>query len=123
MMCGVAEQVAQDAERLHEVETAHERRLAQVDPRFERTIREESGRLADRGADQVLRGVELRVHRQRAAAEAREIEQVGDEVRQAVRLLLDGAGVRVPRSEEHTSELQSPVHLVCRLLLEKKKNT
>src|SRR4051794_41495145 len=27
----------------------------------------------------------------------------------------------VDRSEEHTSELQSPVHLVCRLLLEKKK--
>src|SRR5690348_17934657 len=27
------------------------------------------------------------------------------------------------RSEEHTSELQSPVHLVCRLLLEKKKNS
>src|SRR4051794_4098903 len=29
--------------------------------------------------------------------------------------------LRVVRSEEHTSELQSPVHLVCRLLLEKKK--
>src|SRR5690348_17701816 len=29
--------------------------------------------------------------------------------------------VRPLRSEEHTSELQSPVHLVCRLLLEKKK--
>src|SRR5258708_511591 len=28
----------------------------------------------------------------------------------------------VPRSEEHTSELQSPDHLVCRLLLEKKKS-
>src|SRR5256885_9964200 len=28
----------------------------------------------------------------------------------------------VPRSEEHTSELQSPCNLVCRLLLEKKKN-
>src|SRR5947208_13652124 len=27
----------------------------------------------------------------------------------------------LPRSEEHTSELQSPDHLVCRLLLEKKK--
>src|SRR5256885_5709471 len=27
------------------------------------------------------------------------------------------------RSEEHTSELQSPCNLVCRLLLEKKKNT
>src|SRR5690348_129876 len=30
---------------------------------------------------------------------------------------------KVCRSEEHTSELQSPVHLVCRLLLEKKKKT
>ena len=29
----------------------------------------------------------------------------------------------IKRSEEHTSELQSPDHLVCRLLLEKKKNT
>src|SRR5256885_7011830 len=28
-----------------------------------------------------------------------------------------------PRSEEHTSELQSPCNLVCRLLLEKKKST
>src|SRR5690348_18197795 len=32
-----------------------------------------------------------------------------------------GPGIRAARSEEHTSELQSPVHLVCRLLLEKKK--
>src|SRR5690348_18027981 len=31
--------------------------------------------------------------------------------------------VGADRSEEHTSELQSPVHLVCRPLLEKKKNT
>src|SRR5258708_31993156 len=30
--------------------------------------------------------------------------------------------LRNHRSEEHTSELQSPDHLVCRLLLEKKKN-
>src|SRR5258708_25944013 len=30
---------------------------------------------------------------------------------------------RVRRSEEHTSELQSPDHLVCRLLLEKKKKS
>src|SRR5690348_18015058 len=34
-----------------------------------------------------------------------------------------GAGIDTVRSEEHTSELQSPVHLVCRLLLEKKKKT
>src|SRR5690348_17690186 len=31
------------------------------------------------------------------------------------------SAVKTGRSEEHTSELQSPVHLVCRLLLEKKK--
>src|SRR5438552_6046323 len=31
-------------------------------------------------------------------------------------------GYRGNRSEEHTSELQSPDHLVCRLLLEKKKS-
>src|SRR5438045_4870219 len=32
-------------------------------------------------------------------------------------------GIDTHRSEEHTSELQSLRHLVCRLLLEKKKNT
>src|SRR6266487_6732616 len=39
----------------------------------------------------------------------------------------EGAALSMPcgrmRSEEHTSELQSPVHLVCRLLLEKKNQT
>src|SRR5690348_17678904 len=41
----------------------------------------------------------------------------------ATSVLAARAGIRVfaTRSEEHTSELQSPVHLVCRLLLEKKK--
>src|SRR2546426_6789760 len=34
-----------------------------------------------------------------------------------------GRGFLVDRSEEHTSELQSPCNLVCRLLLEKKKET
>src|SRR2546426_9959468 len=34
----------------------------------------------------------------------------------------DAVTLRIPRSEEHTSELQSPCNLVCRLLLEKKKN-
>src|SRR5258708_29821379 len=39
-------------------------------------------------------------------------------------LLEAGAELKwVYRSEEHTSELQSPDHLVCRLLLEKKKKT
>src|SRR2546422_6489502 len=36
--------------------------------------------------------------------------------------LREGEGLRDERSEEHTAELQSRLHLVCRLLLEKKKN-
>src|SRR5258708_12271018 len=36
---------------------------------------------------------------------------------------IPGSGPSKSRSEEHTSELQSPDHIVCRLLLEKKKKT
>src|SRR5689334_24189852 len=43
-------------------------------------------------------------------------------VREAVGRAAQTPGRR-PRSEEHTSELQSQFHLVCRLLLEKKKKT
>src|SRR5258708_23204341 len=39
----------------------------------------------------------------------------------AVNVRSNHVHVVVTRSEEHTSELQSPDHLVCRLLLEKKK--
>src|SRR2546422_8288645 len=35
--------------------------------------------------------------------------------------LSSSASIQLVRSEEHTSELQSRLHLVCRLLLEKKK--
>src|SRR5690554_1080741 len=38
-----------------------------------------------------------------------------------IRKLLNAGADKVSRSEEHTSELQSRPHLVCRLLLEKKK--
>src|SRR5438876_3611241 len=44
-----------------------------------------------------------------------------DSDRGANRARLPPARQLPSRSEEHTSELQSPVHLVCRLLLEKKK--
>src|SRR2546427_9370332 len=37
-------------------------------------------------------------------------------------LLAGAAGLHAVRSEEHTSELQSQSNIVCRLLLEKKKN-
>src|SRR3712207_8358142 len=40
----------------------------------------------------------------------------------ALRALGVRAEINAPRSEEHTSELQSRQYLVCRLLLEKKKN-
>src|SRR5690348_17227801 len=59
------------------------------------------------GADVVSEG---ELHRARAAGIAPE------------RIVFSGVG-KTARSEEHTSELQSPVHLVCRLLLEKKKKT
>src|SRR5947199_4694440 len=48
-----------------------------------------------------------------------------DEPALAFEMLTDLTAVdysKYPRSEEHTSELQSLRHLVCRLLLEKKKN-
>src|SRR5258708_13738205 len=48
------------------------------------------------------------------------------ELAESVLSALELAGLgpaRLRRSEEHTSELQSPDHLVCRLLLEKKKNS
>src|SRR5689334_24346603 len=40
---------------------------------------------------------------------------------EAAHRALDSHGFGLSRSEEHTSELQSQFHLVCRLLLEKKK--
>src|SRR2546429_4340006 len=48
----------------------------------------------------------------------------GSAIKQSTRLRVQWrtwARVQRPRSEEHTSELQSRLHLVCRLLLEKKK--
>src|SRR5438309_8122571 len=42
---------------------------------------------------------------------------------EVVRYSPEGDVPIAPRSEEHTSELQSQFHLVCRLLLEKKKKT
>src|SRR5690348_18088820 len=48
----------------------------------------------------------------------------GDEGMRVLRPTLLGQPLEhLDRSEEHTSELQSPVHLVCRLLLEKKNKT
>src|SRR5437588_9366132 len=45
----------------------------------------------------------------------------GAKTRRPTRNTLSGAGSHVPRSEEHTTALQSHSDLVCRLLLQKKK--
>src|SRR5256885_11858390 len=45
------------------------------------------------------------------------IANIGDQIAAIGRTVID----KGDRSEEHTSELQSPCNLVCRLLLEKKK--
>src|SRR2546422_11753318 len=73
----------------------------------------------------VLRSVE----REQKVATGRELESLEDVGpflgnRDVLRERVDHAerrGCRGTRSEEHTSELQSRLHLVCRLLLEKKK--
>src|SRR2546422_8777196 len=54
-----------------------------------------------------------------AAGLAREVTGTGAGI--SLQPHLTGGGTEA-RSEEHTSELQSRLHLVCRLLLEKKKN-
>src|SRR2546425_2051308 len=66
-----------------------------------------------RGAHAVdLGGVHLHLHRQPSGGLGH--EQPGS-------VLPDRQPLHQPRSEEHTSELQSLAYLVCRLLLEKKK--
>src|SRR5258708_21544049 len=51
------------------------------------------------------------------------VERDGDGVHRGVQVLAEEVRlIPEPRSEEHTSELQSPDHLVCRLLLEKKNS-
>src|SRR3712207_7302117 len=79
--------------------------------------------LADKRADRVVertrlvedpRDAVLRDHRRQAVRAQQE---------DVARHRGDRLHVDLDRSEEHTSELQSRQYLVCRLLLEKKKNT
>src|SRR2546429_6698770 len=65
-------------------------------------------RSVDRGGNRILPRIPI-------GAGKRERRRLDDDRRPA-------APTRDERSEEHTSELQSRLHLVCRLLLEKKKN-
>src|SRR3989441_7097737 len=68
----------------------------------------EQGLLTQKNLGQVVSNFERRHNEARGATTGRGRDE-------------DASGA--PRSEEHTSELQSLAYLVCRLLLEKKKNT
>src|SRR5256885_1518288 len=59
-----------------------------------------------------------------AAVASMELEHYPGMTEKSIEAIIDEAVHRfgIHRSEEHTSELQSPCNLVCRLLLEKKKN-
>src|SRR2546426_7006646 len=70
--------------------------------------------------DQLPAGPKLPLPPRRNDLDRRVQRQIG---RFEAHLIVALAGRAVSRSEEHTSELQSPCNLVCRLLLEKKKKT
>src|SRR5256885_10382874 len=58
-----------------------------------------------------------------ARDERRDVGLLEERVAGVVRFVRQTEAEKIERSEEHTSELQSPCNLVCRLLLEKKKTT
>src|SRR2546422_2107271 len=64
-----------------------------------------------------MRSLVLRLRRARDSG----LNQTGQDNRMALKCEFCGKAPQNSRSEEHTSELQSRLHLVCRLLLEKKK--
>src|SRR3712207_6853793 len=72
------------------------------------------------GRRRPLPGSRRRSRLRRLLGELEPVEPARRE-RQQVGPLADAREARAPRSEEHTSELQSRQYLVCRLLLEKKK--
>src|SRR5256885_1949639 len=81
-----------------------------------------SGDLAQAASSYLTAIPQYAVAVRQAEALRREAETVIVRTRPVVLALGTGPGVARARSEEHTSELQSPCNLVCRLLLEKKKN-
>src|SRR5690554_6600608 len=74
--------------------------------------------LAQQASAALARGEQLA---EEARADAASLAELGEALEQ--RLAEQESRLDVARSEEHTSELQSRPHLVCRLLLEKKKMT
>src|SRR5258708_22612915 len=77
-----------------------------------------------RSAGQIIVRMRAMLKKEHATLAAQDLNQIVSEVLGIMHselLLRNATSVTKLRSEEHTSELQSPDHLVCRLLLEKKK--
>src|SRR5437762_7607927 len=72
-------------------------------------------------ADSAIVGLRVGVKNGGCAGQSYTVEYA-HEVRPTDEVVEDKGVKILVRSEEHTSELQSPMYLVCRLLLEKKKN-
>src|SRR5690554_7314341 len=73
-----------------------------------------SSRFPKEALEELYKGIEK-------ACELYEVDLVGGDTTSSVSGLMISITAIGTRSEEHTSELQSRPHLVCRLLLEKKK--
>src|SRR5437763_9952584 len=93
------------------------------------TLGEDVAAVAARGGLTALPGIgrdlAARIDEYLATGRLERLEALRAELPPAFLTLLEirGLGPRTARSEEHTSELQSPMYLVCRLLLEKKNRT
>src|SRR6266849_309431 len=97
-------------------------RKKKTPPTFEEEYCSAFGEYAGGGGEAALgRAYELG---RRAIAEKKSLMEIASLHHQSLQGMLaeaESAGRQQARSEEHTSELQSRVDLVCRLLLEKKK--
>jgi len=87
MLERVVHQVGEDPQRVNEVETAQRERGRIVERDLQAVPIRPAGHVLHDGTEEIVGGIDLDVERQRTAVEARDIQQVGDETIQPIRLL------------------------------------
>src|SRR5690625_5590435 len=108
----------------NEPEWMIEERLKALDIFYSKPMPQWGGDLSELDFDEIIYYVKPSEKQGRSWDEVpEEIKQTFDRlgIPEAEQKYLAGVSAQYERSEEHTSELQSRGHLVCRLLLEKKK--